>query len=358
MWPARPPWRLVVLGGWLVFDNVAATVVRHLQQPATAASTLATTTPEQVRHTHRIMTYGQDQLACASLLLPGEFFVAEGKIGGWPGRAVDWESFDGAQLATCRQGIFPWSPAMYCFVDTKLLFKMEVVRSLAELPGFYMQRKGADISGYEMMVLRDCNHEIMYVILANLDSLGVYEVYDPDGKLVARTRKEATFIADRTFKESTLFVDELGFPLALGKPADSIRWLVKKEEDMARFEPLLIQFYDAYGSRSSILWAQNRWLFAAIMQDREMRASGWFVPGTGMSSRLVIPSTFFLLLAAVLYAVWMVLFHMFFPVQQKPKTGVLHVVEVPEPAIWPVKPPLAAAPVAEGEEYNSGCFRN
>lgn len=321
-----------------MLDNAAATVVRHLQQPAlSAAPTLAATTREPVRHTHRVMTYGQDALACGTLLLPGQFFVAEGKIGGWSGRAVDWESWDGAQLATCRQGIFPWSPSsVYCFVDTKLLFKVEVVSSLAEVPGFHLRRDNKhwrreddDISGYEMMVIRDCNHEIMYVLLANLEKLGIYEVYDPDGKLVAQTRLEVALRTDDTRLESILFGDELGFPLAIGKLAETPRWLLKPETDVARFEPLEIQFYDAYSSRSSLLWAQNRWLFAAIMQDRELRASGWLVPGA--TSRLVIPAIFFLLLAAALYAVGAVLFHMFFPVQQKIDAGVLRIVETPEP---------------------------
>lgn len=315
-----------------MFDSAAATVVRQ-RQPATAmtaAPTQSTTAfPEQVRHTHRVMTYGQDELACGALLLPGEFIVKRGNVGSWPGRAISWESWDGAQLASCRQGIYPWSPAVHCFVDSKLLFKVEVVRSLAELPGFRMHREDADISGYEMMVFRDCNHEIMYVILVNLESPGTYEVYDPDGKLVARANSKAVYRADRTFKETTLFADELGFPLALGKIAEHPNWVVKPEGDAAGFEPLHIQFYDAYTSRSSLLWAQNRWLFAAIMQDREFRASGWLVPGT--PSRLVIPSIFFLLLAAALYAVGMVLFRLFFPAQQKSEPGKLRVVETPEP---------------------------
>mmetsp|Transcript_20960 Transcript_20960/g.63688 ORF Transcript_20960/g.63688 Transcript_20960/m.63688 type:complete len:255 (+) Transcript_20960:3-767(+) len=178
-----------------------------------------------------------------------------------------WESTDSATFATCYKGLYPWNrQSTYCFVDTKLLFKSEVVWYKSDLPGAWPNRTHADGAGFDAVILKDCNHAVLYVLVVSPGEPRHYEVYNRDGKLVARTARGE----GGKGLEQIRFIDEQGKPIAdaerpvfhvADQPSDG------DTQENSIVAPWDIRFYDAFTSRSSLLIAQNRWVLAAAVQD-------------------------------------------------------------------------------------------
>jgi len=208
---------------------------------------------------------------------------------------------DRATFVTCQQGIFPWIPeAVHCFVDSKLLFKSEVFRDSQRLPGEVVGSL-RNASGFDTIVLRDCNHIVQYVVRVQPTNPSFYEIYNRLGELVAQTAQDQAFTREDVMRIN----DEQGLPVAIAQtPAlqatasyGSDRPAQRGEgqlagtwpptrEDVDVLAPWQIKSFDAYTSQSSLIIAQNRWVLAAVVQDYALRGV-WQQPS--LLSRAFLP---------------------------------------------------------------------
>lgn len=294
-------------------------------------------------------TRGADLQDCASIPLPG-FLQLTPKYApnlppedrGFFTTSGAWQTPDGAVLVSWVHDLLGWTRRPLLFYSVgKLAFKsvpIETATRVASDPGpldadpetFLPATQDYDLWGrplWDLVFLRDCNSVLQYTIRVHRENADLYEVYDRAGALLTRTGT-LEHVADHMY-----FEDNYGKPIAfaqspaiMGEVADvhpddngqlSPVAIAKKRPGQfpGMVQPWEIKFVLDGPSNSSLVAPQNRWVLAAAVQERAIRAAGaaaQISPWGGM----IFSGFVVLVLVSVLIAVYLVcrsLFRMVYP---------------------------------------------
>jgi len=143
-----------------------------------------------------------------------------------------------------------------------------------------------DKDAWDLVFLRDCNNVLTYTIRVHKTNPDLYEVYNREGELLTRTGT-LEHVADQMF-----FEDPYGKPIAyaqspaiMGEVADvlpdengELRPVAVSKQRPGQFpgmvQPWELKFVTDSQSNSSLMAPQNRWVLAATVQERAVRAAG------------------------------------------------------------------------------------
>lgn len=288
-------------------------------------------------------TRGSDLQECQVLSLP-EFMQLTPKYApnlphedrGFLTTSGAWQTPDGAQLVTWVHDLLGWTrrPLLFYAVG-KLSFKSWPIESAARVasdPGPINADPETflpvlDRDDWDLVFLRDCNNVLTYTIRVHLRNPDMYEVYNRDGELLTRTGT-LDHVADHMF-----FEDMYGKPIAFaqspaihgslpdthpdddGQLAPVATALLRPGQEPGMVQPWEIKFVTDGPSNSSLMAPQNRWILAAAVQERAIRAAGAAAQispwgGVIMTSFVVAVIGFILLMV---YLVCSTLFRMVYP---------------------------------------------
>jgi hypothetical protein len=227
-----------------------------------------------------------------------------------------WQNWDGATYVTWLRDLFGWEtrPTMY-FSASKLAFKVVPVPDALTVgagdPGpvdGYPEAVLRDADGqpvkdldqWDVFAIRDCNSVFMYAFRQHKTDPSKTEVYDRDGKLLARSGQNE-HLADHMW-----FHDEMERPIGYAmSPAVygnspigegymnedhyhishvNENWNYHNkgamnpdgtlvEADPGAIQPWEMKYIKDGPSCSSLIAPQNRWVLAAVVQERAIRAS-------------------------------------------------------------------------------------
>lgn len=252
-------------------------------------------------------TRGQDEQECGWLALPENIFMSP-RISDGFAVSGDIESDTGAIFCTWTQDLFAWEyETVYFNVDTKLFVKAERVDEEDELP---VEERVKIPYGWNAYVFKDCTGVVLYIVREEKKWPHRVTVSNRADQLVAYSEKAGYF------KDQLHFYDDLHAPIAIAQSPMIVEgnpgFIRNGAEDaMGGIPTWEVMFVSGYGSNSSLILAQNRWVVALAVQYRAIRGASRAKDGSVLPSALRVLSigvsvAFFVALVLAFFAllVW------------------------------------------------------
>eukprot|EP00929_Paragymnodinium_shiwhaense_P111816 TRINITY_DN80101_c0_g1_i1.p1 TRINITY_DN80101_c0_g1~~TRINITY_DN80101_c0_g1_i1.p1 ORF type:complete len:372 (-),score=73.16 TRINITY_DN80101_c0_g1_i1:134-1249(-) len=301
-------------------------------------------------HSHRLPpavgqppTRGADLQDCATISLPKMLQLAPR----YPGRLAPedrgfftisgaWQTADQAGIITWVQDLLGWTRRPTLFYNVgKLAFKsvpLESATRVASDPGpvsadpeTFLPFQDAD--NWDIVFLRDCNNVLQYTIRVSKTNPDKYEVYNRDAEKLTESHT-LQHVADQMF-----FEDPYGKPIAyaqspaiMGQVADDLPdndWTLdpvahsslRHGQEAGMVQPWEMKFIDDGPGNSSLIAPQNRWVLAAVVQERAIRMAGSqreLAPWGGIIFTSFVVLVLFIIVAMV-YGICRSLFQLVYP---------------------------------------------
>lgn len=237
-----------------------------------------------LRPTAQPATRGQDTQECGWLSLPEDVLLSPKTTDGFA-RSGDIESDAGGVFATWQQDLFSWSYQSISFqVESKLFVKTELITNAeAQLPGVKLSSWMAP--GGNILAVKDCNNVLLYTFHESTKPPYAYDIYNRANELVAKSG------AGEFFTDQIHFFDDEHKPIVIAQSpkivADNPAPIGDRAHASMGYVPSWeVRFIAGYGSNSSLLLAQNRWVIVLAVQELAVRGADRSSSGEVMAPRM------------------------------------------------------------------------
>lgn len=227
--------------------------------------------PPELVHapTQQPATRAQDFQECALVRLPLKFKLVP-RVESSIKRAGVWENDDGATFLGWQQDHFSFGHTVSYFDGAVPFFDVtqtsdSALRDLGlDLP------PPANNAKVTTLVAKDCQGVLMYVFREHHEDINQYEVYNRAGEFLAGS------VSGQLYHDQIHWYDQYRNPIAIAQsPFISTIPNIDKTYEQQRSSGVVkmweLEFIEDYGSNSSILRDQYRWVLGAALQTRAIR---------------------------------------------------------------------------------------